>query len=105
MFDITTIIEAVIALVISVVTAVVIPFIRSKTTERQRENINGWVKIAVAAAEQLYKGSGRGAEKKDYVVTWLESFGVTVDDERLDVLIEAAVYELTAGTEAGVSRD
>ena len=26
----------------------------------------GWVKIAVAAAEQLYKGSDRGEEKKAY---------------------------------------
>lgn len=104
MFDITTIIEAVIALVVAIITAVVVPFIRSKTTERQRENINGWVKLAVEAAEQLYKGSGRGAEKKAYVITWLESFGVTVDDERIDLLIEAAVYELTAG-KGGVASD
>ena len=53
--------------------------------------------IAVSAAEQIYTGSGRGEEKKAYVLEWLRSHGVTVDDEKLDAMIEAAVYELTQG--------
>ena len=55
------------------------------------------MKIAVSAAEQIYTGSGRGEEKKAYVLEWLRSHGVTVDDEKLDAMIEAAVYELTQG--------
>ena len=55
------------------------------------------MKIAVAAAEQIYTGSGRGEEKKAYVLEWLRSHGVTVDDEKLDAMIEAAVYELSQG--------
>lgn len=96
-FDITPIVEAVVAVVCAVVTCVLIPYIKSKTTTEQQKEINAWVKIAVAAAEQIYTGSGRGEEKKAYVLEWLRSHGVTVDDEKLDAMIEAAVYELSQG--------
>lgn len=95
--DITTIIEAVFALVAAVITAIVIPYIKSRTTAQQQEEINAWVKIAVAAAEQIYTGSGRGEEKKAYVLGWLAEHGVTLDEERINALVEAAVYELKAG--------
>ena len=68
--DITTIIEAAAALVAAVITAVVIPYIKSRTTAQQQAEINAWVKIAVTAAEQIYRGSGRGEEKKAYVLNW-----------------------------------
>lgn len=54
----------------------------------------GWVKIAVAAAEQLYKGSDRGEEKKAYVLDWLNKQGITIDTDKLDAMIEAAVHEI-----------
>jgi hypothetical protein len=96
-FDITPIIEAVIALAGVVVSCVLIPYIKSKTTAEQQKEINAWVKIAVSAAEQIYVGSGRGEEKKAYVIKWLREHGITVDEAKLDALIEAAVYELTNG--------
>lgn len=95
--DITTIIEAVFALIAAVITAIVIPYIKSRTTAQQQEQINAWVRIAVTAAEQIYVGSGRGDEKKEYVVAWLQEHGVTVDESKLDALIEAAVYNLKTG--------
>ena len=95
MFDITVIIEAVFALLAAIITAIVIPYIKSKTTASQQAEINAWVKIAVTAAEQIYTGSGRGEEKKAYVLNWLQEHGITVDAEKLDALIEAAVYDLT----------
>ena len=86
MYDITPIIEAVAALIAALITAFLVPYIKSKTTAEQQKEINAWVKIAVSAAEQIYTGSGRGEEKKEYVIT--------VDEAKLDALIEAAVYEL-----------
>lgn len=77
------------------VIAVDLLYIKSKTTTEQQKEINAWVKIAVTAAEQIYKGQGRGEEKKEYVLAWLREHGVTVDDKKLDAMIEAAVYELT----------
>lgn len=97
MTNITIIIEAVFALIAAVITAIVIPYIKSKTTAQQQAEINAWVKIAVSAAEQIYNGSGRGEEKKAYVLNWLAEHGITLDEERIDALIEAAVYELKHG--------
>lgn len=97
MFDATTIVEAVFALIAAIVTAIVIPYIKSKTTEQQQKEINAWVKIAVSAAEQIYSGSGRGEEKKAYVLNWLKEHGVTVDESKLNAMIESAVYDLQNG--------
>lgn len=97
MTNITIIIEAAFALIAAVITAIVIPYIKSKTTAQQQAEINAWVKIAVSAAEQIYNGSGRGEEKKAYVLNWLAEHGITLDEARIDALIEAAVYELKHG--------
>ena len=61
---------------------------------QQQAEINSWVKIAVSAAEQIYVGSGRGAEKKQYVLDWLHQRNITVDETKLDAMIESAVYAL-----------
>ena len=92
--NITPIIEAVIALIAAIITAVVVPYIRKKTTNEQQATILALVKIAVEAAEQIFNGSGRGEAKKEYVMEWLESHGVIVDAAKLDALIESAVYQL-----------
>ena len=98
MFDITTIIEAMLALVAVLITGIVIPYIRKRTTTEQQKEILAWVKIAVNAAEQIYVGSGRGPEKKMYVIDWLADRNITVDTNKIDAIIESAVYELNNGT-------
>lgn len=94
--DITAIINAAIALIAAVVTAFVVPWIKSKTTAQQREDLIAWVKIAVAAAEQIYKGDKRGAEKKQYVLDFLEDNGFSVDNDSVNAAIEAAVKQLNS---------
>lgn len=94
MFDATTIIEALVALIAAVISAIVIPYIKSKTTAQQQAQLVSWVKIAVAAAEQIYAGSGRGEEKKAYVLDWLQAHNITVDESKLNALIESAVFAL-----------
>ncbi len=101
MTDITIIIEAAFALIAAVITAIVIPYIKSRTTAQQQSEINAWVRIAVAAAEQIYRGAGRGEEKKAYVLRWLAERGITLDEAAVDALIEAAVYELRRGVLKG----
>ena len=76
-------------LIAAIVTAVVVPYSKSRTTAAQQSEIAAWVRIAVTAAEQIYTGTGRGKEKKKYVEDWLKAHGVTVDSEKLDALIRA----------------
>ena len=79
--NITPIIEAAFTLIAAIITAVVVPYIRSKTTDTQRAELQALVRIAVTAAEQLYVGTGKGKEKKAYVLEWLNERGITVDSE------------------------
>ena len=62
--DITPIIETIIALVSIVVTTVLIPFIKTKTTANQFSYLEEVIKVAVSAAEGLFNGDGRGEEKE-----------------------------------------
>lgn len=94
MIDITPIINAVIALAAAGVTVFLIPWIKSKTTDEQRKELLEWVKIGVAAAEQLYEGQGRGEEKKQYVLDFLKQKGFKVDEESVVNAIEAIVKQL-----------
>lgn len=94
MIDLTPVMEAVITLIVAVITAFVIPWLKGKISTDKLEQIKLWVTVAVEAAEQLYKGSGRGEEKKAYVVQFLQEKGFTLDLDSLDKLIEAAVFNL-----------
>lgn len=96
--DITPIANAVIALIAAIVSAYLIPWIKSKTTNEQREQFVAWVEIAVSAAEQVYNGPGRGEEKKKYVLDFLRSRGITIDEESVSNAIEAAVNQLNGKT-------
>lgn len=102
MIDITPVINAVIALLAAGVSVFLIPWIKSKTTAQQRNELVAWAKIGVAAAEQLYKGQGRGEEKKKYALDFLESKGFKVDEGSVNNAIEAAVKQLnTEGLQIG----
>lgn len=92
--DITPVVNAVIALIAAVVTAFVIPWVKSKTTAAQREEIEAWVRIAVTAAEQIYSGAGKGNEKKKYVLDFLAEKNLKIDEESVDLMIESAVKNL-----------
>jgi len=98
MIDLTPILQAVVGLIAALVTAFLIPFIKSKLSAAKQAELVSWVSIAVTAAEQLYAGPGRGEEKKEYVMEFLEGKGYTVDtdtvSDAVNALIEAVVYEL-----------
>lgn len=97
MIDLTPVFQAAVALIAAVITVFVIPYIKGKTTEQQREQVSNWVRVAVTAAEQLYTGSKKGTEKKAFVLNFLTELGLTVDEAALDALIEAAVHKLKNG--------
>lgn len=97
MFDITPIIEAFMALIVVLVVKAVIPQIKANTSYQQQKEINAWIKIAVKAAEQIYLGHDRGPEKKNYVIEWLADHNISVNEDRIDAMIEAAVFEMNKG--------
>ena len=90
MIDLTPIFQALIALLASLITIKVIPWIQARTTIQQQELLRAAVSVAVYAAEQIY-GAGKGHEKLLYVKGQLAKKGFHVDIDE----IEAAVKELS----------
>ena len=86
--DLTPIIKALIALLATIITCYVIPWIKAKTTRQQRENMQAIIRALVYAAEQLY-GAGNGSLKLEYVIDKLRAMGYDVDRSE----IEAEVYQ------------
>ena len=92
--DFGTIIRAFALLVEAVFVAAVVPWIKSRLDAQKYEKVKAWVNAAVAAAEKIYWTDGSGVDKKAWVLDFLASKGIQIDAESLDVLIEAAVYNL-----------
>ena len=86
--ELTPILKAVLALAAALITAFVIPWVKSKTTAQQQEILARGVHTAVFAAEQVY-GSGWGRDKMRYAEEYLRKRGYAVDID----LIEATVRE------------
>lgn len=83
MIDLTTLFNAIIALIAAIITAFVIPWIKAKTTVQQQEAIASVYRTLCYAAEQIY-GNGRGAEKLAYVTSKLREKGYTVDMDMIE---------------------
>lgn len=94
MIDLTPIFQAVIALLAALITYKLIPWIRSKTTRQQQENLYAAARIAVYAAEQLF-GAGQGEEKLDYAIAALQRAGYDVDKQLVRETIEEIVNSMT----------
>lgn len=92
--DLTLIIEAALMLLSAALTAFVLPVLRQKLSAEQAERLRDWVRVGVAAAEQLF-GSKTGQQKKDYVLSFLLSKGLVVDVDEVTALIESEVYRLS----------
>ena len=93
MIDLTPLINAFIAVLAAFLTPRIISWLVARTDAENRARMREWVKIAVAAAEQIYDAAD-GDKKKAYVVNFLQTHGFDVDFDSLDNAIEAAVLEL-----------
>ena len=71
-----------------------VPWIRNKVGSQKLNLIYTIVQIAVAAAEQTFKKAGMGQSKKQFVINYLKERGISITDQEINALIEAAVYEL-----------
>ena len=94
MIDLTPIFQAVIALLAALITYKLIPWIKSRTTNQQQENLYAAARIAVYAAEQLF-GAGQGEEKLDYAIAALKRAGYDIDKQLVRETIEEIVNGMT----------
>lgn len=100
MIDLTPLINAAIAVMATAATVFLIPWLKRKTNEQDRAELLAWAEIAVAAAQQLYHHLD-GADRKVYVLEFLQGKGYDVDSLEVDAAIEAAVLALHQALEVG----
>jgi len=91
--DLTALLQAVIMVLSAIITSKVVPWIKSKTSTEQFSQLETAAKVAVYAAEQVYK-SGHGNEKLHYALGKLMQAGYSVDEDTLKTVIEKSVYEM-----------
>lgn len=94
MKDYTLLFEGILTVLFALITLYVVPWIKTKLSAEDLNEIMKWVKIAVQAAEMIYKESGMGKAKKAYVIEYLNNIGVKYDADKIDGMIESAVLEL-----------
>ena len=95
--DITEIVVAVIGLLSAIVTAFIVPYIKSKKTINQQAKIEALARAAVLAAQQIY-GIDENQKKKEYAVQYiteqLKKAGITLDVDAISTVIEAALKSI-----------
>lgn len=97
--NLTPIIVALIGVLGTVITTVLIPWLKSKTTKQQWDTVTAWTVTAVQAVEVICKGAGKGAEKKqavlDYINKKCEENNIELDPASIDFAIEQAWADMT----------
>lgn len=93
MIDLTPLVQAIIALAASAITAFLIPWLRQRFGNEKLEKIKAWVEIAVLGAEKLY-GAGRGDEKLEYAEGFLAQHGIKLDTAELIAIVNAEIKKM-----------
>ncbi len=93
MIDFTPLVEALITLAAMAITVFLIPWLRERYGTEKLAKAQGWVQVAVLAAEKLY-GAGKGDEKLAYVENFLEEHNIILDMEALRVLVNAEIKKM-----------
>ena len=92
------IILAVIPVLGTILTVYIIPLIKEKIGNENLAKYEYWVNIAVKAAELIWVETGHGADKKQYVIDFMNkmfnSKKQVITEEQLNALIEAAVKQM-----------
>lgn len=82
----------------TIITYFIVPYIKANIDFKRLEQYKEWTTLAVKSAEMLWKGTGYGDEKKEYVVDFLNdmfnSEKTVITEEQINILIESAVQEL-----------
>lgn len=80
-----------------VATRYIIPWIKAQIDAQKMETISAWAQKAVLSTQQTL-WSTSGAERKEIVTKFLKEMltakNISISDEQLDILIEAAVKQM-----------
>lgn len=82
----------------AIITYFIVPYIKANVDSVKLAQYKEWAVLSVKTAEMLWKETGHGADKKQYVIDFLNkmfnSRKTVITEEQLNVLIESAVKEM-----------
>lgn len=94
------ILKVIISISVALITTFVIPLLKEKLDDAKYQKLLDIINVAVQAAEQAIGGPGDGAERKaavyKFVQGYLDDKNISIKEDQLDQLIEAAVYAMNA---------
>lgn len=89
-------IKIVVVVAVTLTTRYLIPVLKSYAQNNLDKRLYEAIQCAVKAAEQTVTGAGKGSEKKEIVVNymecWLNNNRIHITQQQLDFLIEECVY-------------
>ena len=98
LIDITPIIEIVITLLGTIITLMVVPWLKSKLDSNQWKNLNEYASVFVKCAEMIFKGTNLGKDKKKWVIEKLtaiaEEHHLKFSPDAIESAIENAVKNM-----------
>ena len=86
--DITVIVQAVLLVISLICSRYLIPWLRRKLGDAKLASYLDVVGRLALAAEGMFKGSGLGAQKKQWVIDQLKARGYTVDEAMIDSVVK-----------------
>lgn len=94
------ILKVIISISVALITTFVIPLLKEKLDDAKYQKLLDIINVAVQAAEQAIGGPGQGAERKAevlrFVTKYLDDNNISIKEDQLDQLIEAAVYAMNS---------
>ena len=82
----------------SVITGILIPYLKTRISAAQTDEISKWVTRAVQAAEILFDAPRSGEEKREYVIQFIDRMfnarKVIITKDQIRILLEACCQQM-----------
>ena len=94
---ITKLVEAIVTVVIVLISAYVIPWLKGKIGEDKYNQIVAFAETCVRSAEKIFP-SAQSMQKKEYVVEMVqkkaEEIGITITQDEINAIVEGCVHAI-----------
>lgn len=96
--DIFKIILGLISILGTILTGIVVPYVKEKIGNEKLAKYEEWATLAVRSAEMIFSDKGMGEAKKEYVINFLNDLfnknKVVITPQQIEILLEAAVKSM-----------
>mgnify|MGYP001076945289 CR=1 FL=1 len=83
----------------AIISGFIIPYLKTKISVTQMDEITKWVAKAVQATEVMFDTPQSGTEKKEYVINFIDNMfnskKEVISRQQIEILLEAAWKQMT----------